>query len=293
VTDVLPRVATVALSSQDVYAAYSGLREGREVSPVPITEDSPLRAERYPYRGAGLDGVPDDYEKIDVEQRWRAAGAIVLRLPLIYGPHDWQRREEPVLRRARAGRRRIPIGAGNLLWTRGFVDDLAAGVLAALDSRAADGQVLNLGETTTRTVRGWFTEILRAPGPCSTGTRAIRRPASWNRCGGISRILPPGRPGPTTTRPWTTRPSTRRPAMPPSRVDRSVCDAGSTSLRSNSSDGIDAYKPTIAWAASRIWSASRCDGGVVVLAGQHPPVVGGAGSEVVVGSLGDHGAVVE
>ena len=163
VLPVLPEVPTVVLSSQDVYAAFTGLRTGREITAVPITEDSELRAERYPYRGLVVD-VPDDYEKLDVEQRWLRRGAVVLRLPMIYGPHDWQRREEPILRRLRAHRRHIPIGAANLLWTRGHVDDLANDVLAAIDDRAADGLAVNLGETPTCTLRGWFSQILAAAG---------------------------------------------------------------------------------------------------------------------------------
>lgn len=161
VLPVLPEVPTVALSSQDVYAAFDGLRTGRELAALPITEDSALRADRYPHRGSGV-GVPDDYEKLDVEERWLHRGAVVLRLPMIYGPHDWQRREEAVLRRVRARRTRIPVGVGNLLWTRGHVDDLAGGVLAAVDNRAADGLAVNLGETQTVSLRGWFDQILAA-----------------------------------------------------------------------------------------------------------------------------------
>jgi hypothetical protein len=44
VLPVLPEVPTVVLSSQDVYAAFTGLRTGREVTAVPITEDSELSA---------------------------------------------------------------------------------------------------------------------------------------------------------------------------------------------------------------------------------------------------------
>ncbi|MGH3693524.1 MAG: NAD-dependent epimerase/dehydratase family protein [Pseudonocardiaceae bacterium] len=164
VLPVLPEVPTVVLSSQDVYAAFTGLRDGREVAAVPITEDSELWSERYPYRGSGIDIVPDDYDKLDVEDRWLRRGAVVLRLPLIYGPHDRQRREEAVLRRLRAHRSHIPIGVGNLLWTRGHVDDLATGILAAIDNRAADGLAVNLGETHTVTVRSWLTQILDAAG---------------------------------------------------------------------------------------------------------------------------------
>ncbi|MQA06491.1 MAG: hypothetical protein GEV07_28530 [Streptosporangiales bacterium] len=162
VLGVLPEVPTVVLSSQDVYQAYAGLRSGRCEAPVPVTEEAELRHQRYPHRGSGFAHVPDDYEKLDVEDRWRPRGATVLRLPVVYGPHDWQRREDIVLRRLRAGRRRIPIGAGNLLWTRGYVDDLATGVLAALDSRAVDGMTINLGEAETWPLSTWFDQIIGA-----------------------------------------------------------------------------------------------------------------------------------
>ncbi len=162
VLPVLPEVPTVVLSSQDVYQAHAGLRSGRCEAPVPVTEEAVLRYQRHPYRGAGFAHVPDDYDKLDVEDQWRPRGATVLRLPLVYGPHDWQRREDIVLRRLRAGRVRIPIGAANLLWTRGHVDDLATGVLAALDTRAADGMTINLGETDTWPLSTWFAQILEA-----------------------------------------------------------------------------------------------------------------------------------
>lgn len=158
----LPEVPTVVLSSQDVYQAHTGLLSGRCEAPLPLTEEAELRRHRHPYRGAGFAHVPDDYDKLDVEDRWRPRGATVLRLPLIYGPHDWQRREDIVLRRLRAGRGRIPIGAANLLWTRGHVDDLATGVLAALDSRAADGMTINLGEAETWPLSTWLTQIIEA-----------------------------------------------------------------------------------------------------------------------------------
>lgn len=162
VLPVLPAVPTVVLSSQDVYQAVAGLRTGQVEAAVPLTEDAELRRQRYPYRGAGLPDVSDDYDKLDVEERWQPRGAVVLRLPLVYGPYDEQVREELVLRRVRAGRRQMPVGAGNLLWSRAHVDDVAAAVLAALDTRAADGQALNLGERTTPTIRAWVEQIIAA-----------------------------------------------------------------------------------------------------------------------------------
>ena len=164
VTPVLPDVPSVVLSSQDVYQAFADFRAGIGCTPVPIDESGQLRRERYPYRGAGVPGVPDDYDKLDVEERWLARGATVLRLPVVFGPHDAQRREEPVLRRVRAGRGRIPVGPADLLWTMAHVDDVATGVLAALDTRAADGLAVNLGEPRVSTVRRWLEQILAAAG---------------------------------------------------------------------------------------------------------------------------------
>lgn len=162
VLPVLPEVPTVVLSSIDVHSAFTGLHSGRELAAMPLTEDSPLRTDRYPYRGAGIAGAPEDYEKLDVEERWLARGAVLLRAPMLYGAFDAQRREDGVLRRVRAGRTRIPVGAANLLLTRLHIEDLAAAVLAALDTRAADGQALLVGEAGTATIGGWFRQILDA-----------------------------------------------------------------------------------------------------------------------------------
>lgn len=146
----LPDVHLVVLSSMDVYRAYGLARAGREGEGLPIDETSAPRDERYPYRGLGWG--EDDYDKLDVEPAYLARGGTVLRLPRTYGRHDPLRREEFVLRRMRAGRPRIPIGAGTTLWTRGHVDDVAAATLAALGHPAAPGEVFNVGEPTTRSI---------------------------------------------------------------------------------------------------------------------------------------------
>lgn len=164
VAGVLPDVPTVVLSSQDVYQAIAAFRSGVVDAAVPLTEDSELRRARYPYAGRGYAGVPDDYEKLDVEERWLPRGAVVLRLPMVYGPHDDQQREAPLLRRVAAGQAEIPIGAGGLLWTRCHVDDVASAVLAALDNRAADGLAVNVGEQRVYPIRSWFQQILDAAG---------------------------------------------------------------------------------------------------------------------------------
>ncbi len=106
----------------------------------------------------------EDYEKLDVEEVYLRAGATVLRLPMVYGEHDGQRREEFVLRRVRAGRDRIPIGSGTWLATKGYVADVAVGMRLALESDAARGEILNLGESRTYPMSQWARLILDAAG---------------------------------------------------------------------------------------------------------------------------------
>jgi nucleoside-diphosphate-sugar epimerase len=163
--EVLPEgLPAVVLSSQDVYAAFAGFLTGRAVSAVPLPESAALRTDRRLYQEQQPPGVPADYEKLDVEEVWGARGATLLRLPMVYGPHDPQCREGFVLRRLAAGRRVVPVGAGNLLWSRAAVGDVADAVVRALRSEAVRGRCLNLAEPVTVTVEQWMHQIAEAAG---------------------------------------------------------------------------------------------------------------------------------
>jgi nucleoside-diphosphate-sugar epimerase len=157
-----PEVRLVLLSSGDVYRAYGGLHAGLDTDAVPVDETAPLRVDRYPYRGKLL-GL-DDYDKLDVEEVYSLRGAIICRLPAVYGEHDYQRREEFILRRVRAARKRIPIGAGTLLFSRGYVRDIARGIRLALHSQAAPGQVFNFAERQTWSIALLARKILEVAG---------------------------------------------------------------------------------------------------------------------------------
>jgi nucleoside-diphosphate-sugar epimerase len=157
----VPDVPIVALSSVDVYPALKGLQAGTALCDVPIDEDTPVRTERYPYRGV-IPGM-DDYEKLDCEPLYLERGGIVLRLPFVVGPHDYQRREEPVLRRVRDGESRVEIGAGNLIASRVLARDVGTAVVAALATDIR-GEVFVLAEHPTSTVRQWWEAIVDAAG---------------------------------------------------------------------------------------------------------------------------------
>jgi nucleoside-diphosphate-sugar epimerase len=155
-----PELHRIVLSSQDVYRAFATVqRNGLATDPVPITEGAPLREDRYPSRDE--EGY-EDYSKLDVEEAVLAAGATVLRLPMVFGPHDYQRREEFVLKRVRAGRPRIPVGAANALLPLALVDDVARGVVAAVEHQGRGASVYNFAPARTDPMSLWMQRILKA-----------------------------------------------------------------------------------------------------------------------------------
>jgi nucleoside-diphosphate-sugar epimerase len=179
----------LVLSSMDVYRAFGAVLAGAETDPVPLDETSPVREQRYPYRGR--EERYDDYEKLDVEAAYLARAATVCRLPMVYGERDYQRREEPLLRRVRAGRAKIPVGAGTWLWTRGYVRDGAAGVRLALESEATVGEVLNLGESRTWSMLLWARHVLEAAGSTAELVRVpdVLLPDDLEQLGSVAQHL--------------------------------------------------------------------------------------------------------
>ena len=165
----------VVISSQDVYRAYGSLIgiEPGPVEPTPLSEDAALRTRFYPYRSETPRSPDDqrrwmdDYEKILVE---RTAlddpdlGATVLRLPMVYGPHDRQHRMYEYLRRMEDGRPAIILeeSLAGWRWTRGYVENVAAAVVLAVTNEFAADRIYNVGEREAFSMIDWVREIGRA-----------------------------------------------------------------------------------------------------------------------------------
>lgn len=164
--EVIPSgIPTIVLSSGDVYRAYTGVMTDVVTDRVPLYETSPVREEKYPYKT--MENGPSwikEYDKLDVEEEFLARGATIIRLPMVYGEHDAQRREEFILRRVRAGRSGIPIGAGTWLSSRGYVRDMGSGIVASLTNADVGGEIFNLAESQSATTRLWAEQILEAAG---------------------------------------------------------------------------------------------------------------------------------
>ena len=171
----------VAISSMDVYRAY-GVILGREseLVPVPLTEDSPLRQQFYPFRempNRPLD-APVDYEKILVERVVMSDADLpgtILRLPMVYGPGDIRHRLFPYLQRIDDNRPGIVLEESIAEWrgSYGYVENVAYAIaLAVCDQRAkgriyhvADAEVFSEAERITRVgkVAGWQGKVVSVP----------------------------------------------------------------------------------------------------------------------------------
>jgi nucleoside-diphosphate-sugar epimerase len=163
----------IVISSGDVYWTYSAfLGDGPSRPPAaPVDEDAPLRERLYPYRPRA--GGPADrlygYEKIVVERMARDGAPVpvtVLRLPMVYGPGDSQKRIARYLERLQQSGDRLRLNPAEAAWTctRGYVEDVARAIqLAALDERAA-GETFNVGEPDAPTELEWIRMIATAAG---------------------------------------------------------------------------------------------------------------------------------
>ena len=156
----------LVLTSCDVYRAFARLwrSEPGEPDPLPLAEESPLRAKSAPDRGS----IQVDFDNVEVEEEVRCTDLPVtcLRLPATYGPGDAQHRLYEYVRRMDDGRSAILIDErfADWRWVRGYVEDVGRAIaLAATDERAS-GRVYNVAQPETYSERQWARIIADAHG---------------------------------------------------------------------------------------------------------------------------------
>ena len=162
----------VAISSQDVYRAFGRVngKEASAVESVPLTGESPLRENLYPYRGETPRDQDDprrwqdDYDKILVERV--VMGDIdlpgtILRLPMVYGPGDYQHRLFSFLKRMDDYRPAILLDEAEAQWrwTHGYVENVADAIAMAVTDERAARRIYNVGEPFTFTMSEWVVKI--------------------------------------------------------------------------------------------------------------------------------------
>ncbi|MGV8953050.1 MAG: NAD-dependent epimerase/dehydratase family protein [Cypionkella sp.] len=166
----------VMVSSTDVYANYEGLlkKGSPPIRQEPATEDSALRVMRFPYRGnprrpQGVDAaLIEDYDKLPIEEAARADtrfDSVILRLPMIFGPHDKQHRFGWAINAARSGRPiLLDARAAQSRNSYGYIDDMAEALVLAALHPSAPGRIYNAAQTQLRTARQWVERIIDVMG---------------------------------------------------------------------------------------------------------------------------------
>lgn len=152
----------LVLSSEDCYEAFQGLNRGEERSDFPIREDSPVAQQKYYWRDLGaMSQKMWDYDKnlvTDVVLQGLPQSTI-FRLPMVYGPQDKQfaHRHGSMIRHLYDQQSQMILGLGQQqqILHFGYIDNIAAGVVHALDCPASFGKIYNLGELQSRTWRRW------------------------------------------------------------------------------------------------------------------------------------------
>jgi nucleoside-diphosphate-sugar epimerase len=164
--DTLPLLAAldgevgrwVMASSCDVYRNYEGLHRKADPEPRlgPLKENSQLRTIRHPYRhlprraADASDAWMDDYDKIPLEQAVRARpglSGVIVRLPMVFGPGDRQRRFRWIIAPMLAAKSRLAVDPAWARWrtTYGYVDDVAHALATTALHAAAPGRTFNVG----------------------------------------------------------------------------------------------------------------------------------------------------
>jgi nucleoside-diphosphate-sugar epimerase len=163
----------VFLSSCDVYRAHAVLHKStnQPLQVTPLTEDSPLRTNAFPYRqeASGPDDWRYDYDKIPVERMLLAQSGLhttVFRLPAVYGPRDYQLRVWEYLRKMDAGRKAVLLSEtlSNWVWGRGYAENIAAAICHFIGKESAKAAIYNLSDPVSLSQKQWVQHIARIAG---------------------------------------------------------------------------------------------------------------------------------
>ncbi|RZT15506.1 NAD-dependent epimerase/dehydratase family protein [Fictibacillus sp. BK138] len=162
----------VGLSSLDIYRAYERLLniKAGPLEPMPLKEDSPLREGLYPLQFLyDTEHRLHFYDKKLIEETILGDSDLpgtILRLPQVYGPGDRQHRLFPYLKRMMDGREKILLGDKLAKWrvSRGYVDNIAHGIVLALNEDKAKHQIYNLAEHDALTELEWVNMIKQSQG---------------------------------------------------------------------------------------------------------------------------------
>lgn len=166
----------VLLSSCDVYRNYGLIHqtEEGEPDPAPLTEKSPLRSRLFPYRLASARALDDpqrwldQYDKIQIESEVRKFDGkwTILRLPMVYGPGDIQKRFAWAIGPMVAGAEKISVPSSWLNWTStyGYVGNVASAIASSAGNSDFENRTFNIVDTAPKSHKKWLSALAKEIG---------------------------------------------------------------------------------------------------------------------------------
>ncbi|CAH0533349.1 dTDP-glucose 4,6-dehydratase [Vibrio stylophorae] len=159
------KIKVIIISSCDVYKAYDILCNGliENIIQTPLDENAEIRSSRFPYRGKIDSDFAYDYDKVLVEETALSShiiDPIILRLGMVYGPADYNRRFANIVSsmRNQDASIEIPSDLANMKFSKGYVENIAYGIVLATESKE-HRKVYNLAERTSLSELQWHNLI--------------------------------------------------------------------------------------------------------------------------------------
>ncbi|OGO02674.1 MAG: hypothetical protein A2Y91_02840 [Chloroflexi bacterium RBG_13_54_8] len=145
-------------------ATYKGWMRVTSANPFEVMEESPVPVDEDHFlaRAPGVDGFSEQVRlSEDVVMQAHRDGiynATHFRYPTVYGPRSIGSPEWGIIRRVRDGRRQVILpGGGIALVSRGYCDNVAHGILLAVDNpKASAGQIYNICDERPVYIREWI-----------------------------------------------------------------------------------------------------------------------------------------
>lgn len=156
----------IVLSSCDCYEAFQGLNRLKDLSQLPIDENSLLSQKKYYWNDTEVKGhEKETYDKNLVTEILLKAyeknnlNVTVFRLPFVYGPGDYQfpGRHGPIIQKILRNINFILLSDREQcqIYTYGYVENIASAIIYSFDKKICNGKIYNLGDEKSISKRKW------------------------------------------------------------------------------------------------------------------------------------------
>lgn len=150
----------IGITSGAGYLGWKDPKDNPNGLPAPMSEDGPLYNDHNQNHFGTMVALSEGVVREEHEKG--SYKATLLRYPLVYGPRQPASTLWPIIKRVLDGRKRIIVpGDGLQLRCRGYSENCANAVLLALDNPKAIGQIYNVADEKTYSLKEFVALVVR------------------------------------------------------------------------------------------------------------------------------------